>query len=466
MDQAEIPFLSVTQLGELIKNREVSPVEVVESYLDRINSLNDRLYAYLTVCGDQALQSARESERALLRGESRGPLHGVPVAVKDQLNTAGIRTTSGTPIFNDFVPDEDATVVAKLKSAGAILLGKLNMTEFGTTSLSHAFDTARNPWDVERFTGGSSSGSGAATAAFLCATSLGEDTGGSVRGPAAWCGLVGLRPSWGRVSRYGLRPGMWSMDTIGPLSRTVEDCAITLQAIAGVDPKDAYTWDTPVPDYRAALDGDLTGKRIGVVKELLYADVVEPEVRDAVSQAANSLAALGAQVEEVSIPLTVHANTISSILRIEAPTNYQELIRNRLQEIEHDNRISYLTWSLTPALAYYKALKLRALLRQQVLTALDSSDVLLMPTMGIAAPKIEPDPVIDSKQTSNRNRSGLTTSFSLASSPALSICCGFTSENLPIGLQIGGKPFEEQTILNVAYAYQQATAWHTRKPPI
>jgi aspartyl-tRNA(Asn)/glutamyl-tRNA(Gln) amidotransferase subunit A len=466
MDQAEIPFLSVTQLGELIKNREVSPVEVVESYLDRINSLNDRLYAYLTVCGDQALQSARESERALLRGESRGPLHGVPVAVKDQLNTAGIRTTSGTPIFNDFVPDEDATVVAKLKSAGAILLGKLNMTEFGTTSLSHAFDTARNPWDVERFTGGSSSGSGAATAAFLCATSLGEDTGGSVRGPAAWCGLVGLRPSWGRVSRYGLRPGMWSMDTIGPLSRTVEDCAITLQAIAGVDPKDAYTWDTPVPDYRAALDGDLTGKRIGVVKELLYADVVEPEVRDAVSQAANSLAELGAQVEEVSIPLTVHANTISSILRIEAPTNYQELIRNRLQEIEHDNRISYLTWSLTPALAYYKALKLRALLRQQVLTALDSSDVLLMPTMGIAAPKIEPDPVIDSKQTSNRNRSGLTTSFSLASSPALSICCGFTSENLPIGLQIGGKPFEEQTILNVAYAYQQATAWHTRKPPI
>ena len=256
------------------------------------------------------------------------------------------------------------------------------------------------------------------------------------------------------------------MDTIGPLSRTVEDCAITLQSIAGVDPKDAYTWDTPVPDYRANLDGDLTGKRIGVVKELLYADVVEPEVREAVSQAANELAVLGAQVEEVSIPLTVHANTISSILRIEAPTNYRELIRNRLQEIGHDNRISYLTWSLTPALAYYKALKLRALLRQQVLTALNSADVPLMPTMGIAAPKIEPDPVIDSKQNSNRNRAGLTTSFSLASSPALSICCGFTSENLPIGLQIGGKPFEEQTILNVAYAYEQATDWHTRKPPI
>ena len=466
MNKAEIPFLSVSQLSELIKNREVSPVEVVEGYLDRIDNLNDRLHAYLTVCREEALQAAQESERALARGQYKGPLHGVPVAVKDQLNTAGIRTTSGTPIFNDFVPDEDATVVAKLTSAGAILLGKLNMTEFGTTSLSHAFDTARNPWDLERFTGGSSSGSGAATAAFMCATSLGEDTGGSVRGPAAWCGLVGLRPTWGRVSRYGLRPGMWSMDTIGPLSRTVEDCAVTLQAIAGHDPNDAYTWDVPVPDYRAALDGDLTGKRVGVVKELLYADVVEPEVREAVSQAANALAALGAQVEEVSIPLTSHANTISSILRVEAPTNYRELIRDRLQEIEHDNRISYLTWSLMPALAYFKALKLRALLRQQVLAALNNADVLLMPTMGIAAPKIEPDPAIDSKENSNRNRSGLTTSFSLASAPALSICCGFTKEHLPIGLQLGGRPFEEQTILNVAYAYQQATDWHTRRPPI
>ena len=466
MDKTDLPFLSVTQLSELLKSRTVSPVEAVEAYLDRIDSLNGTLFAYLTVCRDEALQAARASEQALNRGEYLGPLHGIPVAVKDQLNTAGIRTTSGTPIFGDFVPPKDATVVAKLKSAGAILLGKLNMTEFGTTSLSHAFNTARNPWDLERFTGGSSSGSGGATAAFLCATSLGEDTGGSVRGPAAWCGLVGLRPTWGRVSRRGLRPGMWSMDTVGPLSRTVEDCALTLQAIAGYDPDDAYTWDVPVPDYRAALDGNLARMRIGVVKELLYADVVEPEVRSAVSRAAQSLAELGAQVEEISIPLTSHANTISSVLRVEAPTNYRELIRNRLQEIKHDNRISYLTWSLTPALAYYKALKLRALLRQQIIQAMTDYDVLVMPTMGIAAPKIEPDPVVDSKEKSNRNRSGMTTSFSLASSPAISINCGFTSDNLPIGLQIGGRPFEEQTILNVAYAYEQATEWHTRRPPI
>ena len=263
-----------------------------------------------------------------------------------------------------------------------------------------------------------------------------------------------------------MRPGMWSMDTVGPLTRTVEDCAITLQAIAGYDPKDPYTWDVPVPDYRAALDGNLAGKKIGVIKEFLHTDLVEPEVRDAVSQAAKSLAALGAQVEEISIPLTSHSNTISTVLPVEAPTNYRELIRNRLQEINHDNRIAYLTWSLMPALGYYKALKLRALLRQQVLDALTEMDVILMPTMGIAAPKIEPDPVIDDKEKTNRNRSGLTTSFSLASCPAVSICCGFTSDSLPIGLQIGGKLFDEQTVLNMAYAYEQSTDWHTRRPPI
>ena len=331
MDRNEIPFLSVSQLAASIKDRSLSPVDVVESYLDRIDSLNGRLYAYLTVCRDEALQAARESEAALERGEYLGPMHGVPVAVKDQLNTAGIRTTSGTPIFNDFIPDHDATVVARLKAAGAILMGKLNMTEFGTTSLSHAFDTARNPWDLERFTGGSSSGSGGATAAFLCAASLGEDTGGSVRGPASWCGLVGLRPTWGRVSRYGLRPGMWSMDTIGPLTRTVEDCAITLGAIAGRDPNDPYTWDVPVPDYAADLNGNLAGVKIGLVRELLYTDLVDAEVREAISRAAGTLADLGADVEEVSIPLASHANTISSVLRVEAPTNYRDLIRDRLQ---------------------------------------------------------------------------------------------------------------------------------------
>ena len=466
MDKADIPFLPASQLSRLIDDRAVSPVDAVEAYLDRIDALNPRLHAYLTVCRDEAMAAARDAERALASGDSRGPLHGIPFAVKDQLNTAGIRTTSGTPIFNDFVPDEDASVVAGLKSAGGILLGKLNLTEFGTTSLSHAFETARNPWDQEKYTGGSSSGSGSATAAFLCATSLGEDTGGSVRAPAAWCGLVGLRPTWGRVSRHGLRPGMWSMDTIGPITRTVEDCAMTLQAIAGRDAKGPYSWDVPVPDYRQGLDGSLKNTRVGVVKEMLYSDLVDQDIRDAVSKAAGLLADLGAQVDETSIPLTAHSNVISTVLRVEAPTNYRDLIRARAQEIEHDNRIAYQTWSLIPALAYYKGLKLRALLRQQVLEALTQFDVLLSPTMGTSPPDITPDPAITSKANTQRNRAGLTATFSLASAPAVSICCGFTAGNLPIGLQLGGKPFDEQTILNTAYAYEQNTDWHTRRPPI
>lgn len=466
MEKADIPFLSAFALSEVIRKREVSPIEAVEAYLDRIDLLDNKLYAYLTVCRDEALQAAHESEQALARGEHLGPLHGVPVAVKDQIYTSGIRTTGGSPIFNDFLPAEDGTVIANLKSAGAILLGKLNMTEFATTGLSHAFETARNPWDLERYTGGSSSGSGAATAAFLCASSLGEDTGGSVRFPATWCGLVGLRPTWGRVSRYGVMPGVWSMDTIGPITRTVEDCAITLSAIAGRDPKDPYTSDLPVPDYRQELNGDISGLKVGVVKELLYSDVVDPQVREAVSLAASALGELGAPVQEVSIPMTAHAGTISGSIRVEAPTNYRDLVQNRLSEIHHDNRIGYLTSSLLPAMAYYKAQKLRSLLRQQVLQALEQVDVLVLPTAGVAAQKVEPDPMIDSKQSANRIPWLLTTAFSLASIPAISICCGFTTDNLPIGLQIGGRPFAEATVMKVAHAYEQSTDWHTRRPPL
>ena len=466
MEKAEIPFLSASELSAVIKKREVSPVEAVEAYLERIDQLDGKLHAYMTVCGDEALQAAQESEQALVRGEDRGPMHGIPVAVKDQVHTASIRTTGGSPIFSDVVPAEDATVIANLKAAGAILLGKLNLTEFATTGLSHAFEFARNPWNLEHHPGGSSSGSGAAIAGFLCASSLGEDTGGSIRFPASWCGLVGLRPTWGRVSRFGVMPGVWSMDAIGPITRSVEDCAITLQAIAGQDPKDPYTSDVPVPDYRQALDGKISGIKVGIVKELMYSDVVDPQVREAVSVAASTLGELGAIVQEVSIPMTAHAGAISGGLRIEAPTTYRKLVRNRLSEIRHDNRVGYLTGSLIPATAYYKAQKLRSLLRQEVLTALETVDVLVLPTAGVAAQKVEPDPVIDSRETANRTRWLLTTAFSLASIPAMSICCGFTNNNLPIGLQIGGRPFAEETLLRVAHTYEQNTEWHTRRPPI
>jgi aspartyl-tRNA(Asn)/glutamyl-tRNA(Gln) amidotransferase subunit A len=466
VDKADIPHLSATELSELIRKREVSPVDVVEAYLERIDLLNDKLNAYITVCHGEALEAARQAEQAIALGNYLGPMHGVPVTVKDQAHTKGIRTTFGSPIFADFVPDEDATVISKLKASGAILLGKSNMTEFGTTGFSHQFDTPRNPWDLERYTGGSSSGSGAATAGFLCATSLGEDTGGSIRGPAAWCGLVGLRPSWGRVSRYGVRPGSWTMDTMGPISRTVADCALTIQTIAGHDPKDPFTWQCPVPDYLRALDGDIRGLKVGIITDLLYSERVDREVRDAVVQAKSVLGELEAEVEDVSIPLAVHAQTISSALRVEAPVTYGELLRNRLQEIGHDNRISYLVGSVLPAQAYYKAQKLRVMLRQQVLAALERFDVLVLPTSASVAPKVEPDPVIDSKEKAFRNSASLTPIFSLASTPALSINCGFNSQGLPIGLQIGGRIFDEETVLKVAYAYEQSTPWHNRKPPL
>ena len=466
MEKGDMPFLSATELSRLVQKKEVSPVELVEAYLERIDSLNPRLNAYLTVSRDEALQAAREAEQAIARGGYLGPMHGIPFAVKDQMYTKGIRTTGGSTVFKDFIPGEDATVIARLKAAGAVLLGKLNTTEFATSGFSHAFSTPRNPWDLERFTGGSSSGSGAATSAFLCATSLGEDSGGSIRLPSSWCGLVGLRPTWGRVSRYGVMPIFWSLDTIGPISRTVQDCAMTFQAIAGYDPKDPYTWDVPVPNYREALNGNIGNMKVGVVKELAYSPVVAPEVGEAVMKATSVLGELGASVEEVSIPLAAHARAIFSGLKVEAPLRYRELVRHRLRELGHENQKNFLTDSLIPAQAYYKSQKLRSLLRQQVLEALEKVDVLVHPTAGITATKIEPDPVVGGKERTDRLAWHLSATFALASTCALNICCGYTSGNLPIGLQIGGRPFAEQTLMNVAYAYEQNTPWHLRMPPI
>lgn len=466
MSETDIVFQTVTELSRLIESKQVSPVEVTEVYLTRIDDLDFKFNAYLTVCRQQALDQAREAEAAITKGEYLGPMHGIPVAVKDQLWTRGIRSTGGSRILADFVPEEDATAIAKLKQAGAVLLGKTNLSEFAITGFTHRFSTPHNPWDLDFSAGGSSSGSGAATAAFLCATSLGEDTGGSIRRPAAWCGLVGLRSTWGRVSRHGLMRGVWSMDTIGPISRTVEDAAITLSAIAGYDPKDPTTWDTPVPDYRQALKGDIKGMKVGVVKELLHSDQVEPDVANAVTVAAELLAELGAAVEEVSIPLTTHANPISSVLLATEPaSNLGELVRERLRDFGHDNRIGLLVGSIIPAQTYYKAQKLRSMLRQQVHEALETYDVLLAPTSGKVAPKLQDDPVVTSKETSSRLPFMRTNAFNLSSAPAISVPCGFGGQGLPIGLQIGGLPGSEAKLLKVAHAYEQATIWHTMRPP-
>ena len=473
MNKSEIPFLSATQLADLIKSREVSPVEAAEAYLDRIAEVDGQLNSYITVCREEALAAAQEAESEIAGGNYRGPLHGIPVAVKDQLNTRGIRTTGGSSILADNVPDEDATVVAKLKDAGSVLLGKLNMSEFASgDAFHHPYGRPRNPWDLTRNPGTSSSGSGAATAAGLCATSIGEDTGGSIRGPATFCGLVGIRPTWGRVSRYGMQGAAWSMDTAGPISRTVEDCAITLEAISGHDPNDPYTWNVPVPDYRAGLTGDIRGLKVGVVRERVYSDVVDSEVGEAVIRAIARLGELGADIEELSLPLMLHSAAISSaIIMVDSAALHRETLAGRLSEYDHNNQVRLLAGSIMPAQTYHRVLRLRHAVRQEILDALSRVDVLVMPTSSIPASLIPEQAGIGSKQEvvdGYAGRRSFTSPYNLAGVPALSVPCGFTAgdQPLPIGLQIAGRPFDEGTVLNAAYAYEQANEWYLRRPEV
>ena len=471
MDKKELPFLTASQLSKLIETKEVSPVEATEAYLDRIQQVDPKLNSYITVTGEQALEAARQAEQEIAAGRHRGPLHGVPLAVKDQFNTAGIRTTGGSSILKDNIPDEDATVISNLKKAGAVMLGKLNMSEFAMAEIyNHPYGTPRNPWDLERNPGTSSSGSGAATAASLCATSLGEDTGGSIRGPANFSGLVGRRPSHGRVSRYGVLGGSWSMDTVGPISRSVEDAAITIQAIAGYDPKDAYSWNVPVPDYRQALTGDIEGIKLGVVQERMDSPNLDPEFRDTVAKAISVLGELGASSEDVSIPLAPNAGALTmSILSVEWSNLHRPLFEPNIDELDHNNKIRFLTGSVIPAQYYYKAQKIRAVLRQQILDALEKVDVLVLPTGPVTAPPVESVPGIQSKEhalTGLAGRISFTGPFNLAGTPALSVPCGFSAAGMPMGLQIVGRPFAEETVLRVAHAYEQATEWHNRRAPI
>jgi aspartyl-tRNA(Asn)/glutamyl-tRNA(Gln) amidotransferase subunit A len=475
MARTDIPFLSATELAARLENKQISPVEAAEAYLSRIEQIGPKVNAYITVCAEPALQAARQAEEEITRGRYRGPLHGVPVAIKDQIHTRGILTTDASKIRADFIPDEDATVVANLKNAGAVLLGKLNMSEFALGDpISSAFGPARNPWDLERSPGTSSTGSGAATAAFLCATSLGEDTGGSIRGPAANCGLVGLRPTWGRVSRYRVDGACWSIDTIGPVSRTVADCAATIGAIAGYDPKDPYTRRVPVPDYRQALTGDIKGLRVGLVRELMDSEQLglDPQTRDAVAAAAEVLSELGAQVREVSLPLARHAGAIiRTITHTERVSLHPEWLRQRPQDHHPNTRVAFMTGNLIPAQVYYKAQKLRAIIRQQVLEALNEVDVLVQPTSSGPAAKIDLNPGVRSVEQARKAlaEGSFRGVYSLAGVPALSILCGFTSPNeggLPLAMQIAGRPFDEAMVLRVAHAYEQNTPWHTRRPPI
>ncbi len=470
MQRNDLPFLSATELANLLKSGEVSPVDATEAYLSRIEQVDPSLNSYITVTAERARAEARQAEAEIAAGQYRGPLHGVPVAVKDQFCTEGVLTTGGSSILGEYAPDYDATVMARLKEAGAVLLGKLNMSEFAMgDAFHHPYGRPRNPWDLSRNPGTSSSGSGAATAAFLCATSLGEDTAGSIRGPAAFCGLVGIRPTWGLVSRYGMLASTWSMDAAGPISRTVRDCAVTLQAIAGYDPNDAYTRNAPVPDYLDGLDGGIEGLRVGVISDRVNADGVEPDVRDAVNAAVGQLGELGAEVEDVTIPLMAESAAISTtLIYVDATSVHRQGLRDYPEKYDHNNRVRLLTGAVIPAQAHQKAARLRHIFRQHILEALERVDVLILPTSSVQATPIptEAGMAKNGKEdflTMLGGRRTYTTPSNLAGVPGLSINCGFTSDGLPVGLQMVGRPYDEATLFRAAYAYEQATEWHTRR---
>ena len=480
MNREELVYLSVAEQGNLLRDGELSPVELTEAYLERTEQLNSRLFAYITVTAEKALEQARRAEEEIGRGEYRGPLHGIPIAVKDQMWTEGIRTTNASFLLRDFVPEEDATVIARIKEAGVVLLGKLNMSEFASGGrFMFPYGRTRNPWNTDYEPGASSSGSGAAVASGMCATSLGEDTSGSIRHPSSWCGVVGVRPTWGRVSRYGLMPIIWSMDQAGAMSRTVEDAAITLQPICGIDPKDPNTADVPVPDFREALTGTIpsgsSGEslRVGVIRELTEDEQVTPEVRRAFLRAVEMLADLGAEVEEVSVPLAQMGRLIFyTHMYVEMPARYKEWMDTRLTEFDYDQQVKFLTGSLVPGELYVKVQKLRTMLRRQVHTALGQFDVLTSPTMRVTAPLIRPNVMPSSKQDAAdllMRGPDQTPLVPLSNVPAMNVPCGFSgmeSGSMPIGMQLIGRPFREDVILATAHAYEQATPWHQRRPRI
>jgi aspartyl-tRNA(Asn)/glutamyl-tRNA(Gln) amidotransferase subunit A len=456
---------SLVDLARMIRTKEVSPVEVVRAYLDRVERLDGTLRSFITVCGDAALEAARAAEAALASGQPVGPLHGVPIGLKDLIDTKGVRTTGGSKILKDRVPAADATVTTRLVGAGAIVLGKLNMHEFayGPEGLNEHYGQTRNPWDasVARVPGGSSSGSGAAVAAGLVPAALGSDTGGSIRIPSSLCGITGIKPTYGRVSRAGVLPLAWSMDHVGPMALSAADCAVMLGAIAGYDPADPSTSVLPVPDYTAALGKEVKGLRIGVLKGM-FAENLAPDVASALAAAVEQLQQLGAVVDEVTLEISPAVSAaLFAVVAAEAFAYHAPTMRARAQDYQRDVRERLFVSAFVSGAQYLRGQQLRALVRADVDAALAKRDLLIAPTTPIAAMPL--DAVTpDSRSALLR----LTRPFNFSGHPAASVPCGFTGDGMPIGMQIVGRPFDEVTIFRAADAWQRATDWHTRRPPV
>jgi len=481
--------LTVHEAAHLLARREVSSRELTAAVLDRLQGVEGQLNAFVTLTPELALEQARQADERLARGEDVTPLTGIPAAIKDVICTLGVRTTCGSRMLENFVPPYDATVIVRLKRAGLVMVGKTNMDEFamGSSGENSYFGPTRNPWDRERVPGGSSSGSAAAVAADACLYALGSDTGGSIRQPAALCGIVGLKPTYGRVSRYGLVAFASSLDQIGPMTKDVTDAALVLQAIAGHDPNDSTSAPVEVPDYAAGLMPDVKGLRIGVPREYM-GEGVEEGVRQAVTDAIERLAEMGAEVDwEASLPSTPYALACYYIIApseasanlarydgvkygysyTEGASMWENMERTRQFGFgaEVKRRIMLGTYALSAGYydAYYlKAQKVRTLIRREFESAFQRYDVLVTPVSPTPAFRLG-EKLEDPLQMYLSDV--FTIPVNIAGLPAISVPCGF-SQGLPVGLQVIGRPFDEATVLRVAYAYEQAAGWRHRRPPL
>ena len=462
--------MNISEASSLIHAHEISPIELVESHLERIETTDGRLNSFITVLADEATELAKEATQDVSSGRELGPLHGIPIGLKDLYDTAGTTTTIGSQIYRDRIPSSDATVVAKLRKDGAIIIGKLQMHEFalGATSVNPHYGPARNPWDLSRITGGSSGGSGSSVASGQCMGALGTDTGGSIRIPAGLCGIVGLKPTFGRVSRHGVFPLSWTMDTVGPMAKTVEDSAILLSSMAGFDPLDSGSANVPMENFVANIGEDISEMKIGVPQEYFY-DIISEEVVGAVQAAQEVFLGLGAKVESVSIPRLNHSLAISgTIMLAEAASVHEKTLKERASQIGNDVRLRLTQGALLSASDYLKAQRARSEFNKQVNETLQQFDVLLSPTIAVGAPRIDEKTVLvdEAEHPALALMPRLTRPHNICGIPTISIPCGFTGKGMPIGLQLAGRAFAEKDIIQAAYAYENATNWSTVRPQL
>ena len=468
--KADMTFGTISSLAPLIRAGKVSPVALAEAAIGRATRLNPKLNAYLDLFEDSALHSAREAEREIKAGHYRGPLHGIPIGLKDLVDVAGTVTTGGTIILKDNVAKHDATVTRRLREAGAVITGKLAMVEFamGATGLNPHYGNTPNPWNTERVPCGSSSGSGSAVASGLVFGALGSDTGGSIRMPAAVCGIVGLKPTYGRISRHGVLDLSWSCDHVGPMTRTVADCALMMNALAGYDAADPASSREPVPDFTAGLGRGLDGLTIGVPEHYFFDDV-DPQVESAVREAIALMERNGARVAAVSMPWANVGRSINMrVVMPEAIAVHERWIGERPQDYSAEVRGRLMADITTPAIEYIRAQRARRWFCAQMADAMRGVDVLITPTVPTQTPTIAACTPPPGK---NEAKDGLrlaifTGVFNTTGQPSMSVNCGFTKDGMPIGMMITGKPFDEVNVLRVGDAYQSLTKWHTRHPDV